>query len=57
MQKDKHAWLEKQANQTETAAACNEMQAVYQVDKRISGSTKANPGVIKLKEGKFAIKR
>ena len=55
-QKDKHAWPEKQVNQAKVVAACNDIQAVYQVTKRITGSTKANPGAIKFEDGKLLSK-
>ena len=50
-QKDKRAWMENQAEEAEGAAARNDMRAVYQIAKKIIGSSKASSGPVKAKDG------
>ena len=50
-QKDKRAWMESQAKEAEGAAARNDMRAVHQIAKKITGSSKASTGPVKAKDG------
>ena len=56
-QKDKRAWTESQAEEAEGAAARNDMRAVYQIAKKITGSSKASTGPVKAKDGTLLSKR
>ena len=43
--------MESQAKEAEGAAARNDMRAVYQIAKKITGSSKASTGPVKAKDG------
>ena len=49
--KDKRAWMESHVEEAEGAAARNDMCAVYQIAKKITGSSKASSGPVKAKDG------
>ena len=50
-QKDKRAWMESQAEEAEGAAARNDMPTVYQIAKKITGSSTASTGPVKAIDG------
>ena len=54
-QKDKRAWTESQA-EAEGAAAQNDVRAVYQIAKKITGSSKASTGPAKAKDSSLLSK-
>ena len=56
-QKDKRAWMESQAKEAEGAAARNDMRAVHQIAKKITGSSKASTRPVKAKDGTLLPKR
>ena len=55
-QKDTRAWKESPAEEAEGAAARNDMRAVYQIAKKITGSSKASTGPAKAKDGSLLSK-
>ncbi|CAH1239030.1 Hypp5694 [Branchiostoma lanceolatum] len=50
-QRDRRVWMERQAEEAEGAAARNDMRTVYQIAKKITGSSKAHSGPVKAKDG------
>ena len=50
-QRDKREWMDRQAEEAEEAAKRNDMRAVYQIAKKISGTVKTGSGPVKAKDG------
>ena len=46
---DKRKWLDKQAESAEEEATCNDMETLYYISRRVTGTTSSRPDPIKAK--------